>query len=52
MLISRRIRWAGDVALVGQKRNAYRFLVENPEGKRPLGTPMCKWEHRIDKDFK
>jgi len=29
MIVSRRIRWAGDVALVGQKRKAYRFLVEN-----------------------
>jgi hypothetical protein len=40
MILSRRIRWAGEVALVGQKRNAYRFLVENREGKRPLGTQV------------
>lgn len=41
----------GDVALVGQKRNAYIFLVENPEGKRSLGTHRCRWEDRIDRDL-
>jgi hypothetical protein len=34
---SRRMRWAGQVARMGEKRNAYRLLVEKPEGKRPLG---------------
>jgi hypothetical protein len=33
---SRRMRWAGYVARMGEKRNAYRFLVGKPEGKRPL----------------
>jgi hypothetical protein len=33
---SRRIRWAGHVACMGQKGNAYRFLVGKLEGKRPL----------------
>jgi hypothetical protein len=33
---SRRMRWAGHVARMGEKRNAYRLLVEMPEGKRPL----------------
>jgi hypothetical protein len=33
----RRIRWAGHVARMGEKRNAYRLLVGKPEGKRPLG---------------
>jgi hypothetical protein len=36
---SRRMRWACDAARLGEKRNAYRLLVENPEGKRPLGRP-------------
>jgi hypothetical protein len=36
---SRRIRWTGHVARVGQKRNAYEILVGKPEGKRPLGRP-------------
>jgi hypothetical protein len=34
---SRRMRWAGHVARMGQKRNTYRLLVGKPEGKRPLG---------------
>jgi hypothetical protein len=33
---SRRMRWAGHVARMGEKRNVYRLLVGNPEGKRPL----------------
>jgi hypothetical protein len=36
---SRRIRWAGHVARMGEKRNAYKLLVRKPEGKRPLGRP-------------
>jgi hypothetical protein len=34
---SRRMRWAGHVARMGEKRNVYRLLVAKPEGKRPLG---------------
>jgi hypothetical protein len=37
---SRRMRWARQVALMGEKRNAYRLLLGNPEGKRPLRTPV------------
>jgi hypothetical protein len=37
MIKSRRMRWAGHVARMGEKRTAYRILVGNPEGKRPLG---------------
>jgi hypothetical protein len=36
---SRRIRWAGNVARMGEKRSAYRLLVGKPEGKGPLGRP-------------
>jgi hypothetical protein len=36
---SRRMRWAGHVARMGEKRNTYRLLVGKPEGKRPLGRP-------------
>jgi hypothetical protein len=39
MIKSRRMRWAGHVALMGEKRNAYRILVGKPEGRRPLGRP-------------
>jgi hypothetical protein len=36
MMKSRRMRWIGNVACMGEKRNAYRVLVGKPEGKRPL----------------
>jgi hypothetical protein len=36
---SRRMRWPGHVARMGENRNAYRILVGMPEGKRPLGRP-------------
>jgi hypothetical protein len=36
---SRRMRWAGHVVRMGEKKNAYRLLVGNPEGKSPLGRP-------------
>jgi hypothetical protein len=39
MIKSRRTRWAGHVARMREKRNAYRILVVKPEGKGPLGTP-------------
>jgi hypothetical protein len=37
MIKSRRMRWAGYVARMGEKRNPYRILLGKPEGKRPLG---------------
>ena len=37
MIKSRRLRWAGHVARMGEERGAYRVLVGKPEGKRPLG---------------
>jgi hypothetical protein len=40
---SRRMRWAGHVAQMGEKRNAYRLLVGKPEGRRPLGRPRRRW---------
>jgi hypothetical protein len=41
---SRRLRWAGHVACMGEGGNVYRVLVEKPEGKRPLERPRCRWE--------
>jgi hypothetical protein len=32
---------------MGEKRNACRILVRNPEGKRPLGRPKHRWEENI-----
>jgi hypothetical protein len=42
MIKSRRMRWVGHVARMGEKRNVYRLLVVKPEGKRPLGRPRCR----------
>jgi hypothetical protein len=40
---SRRMRWMGHVARMGEKRNAYRFLVRKPKGKWPQGRPRRSW---------
>jgi hypothetical protein len=48
---SRKIRWAGHVAPMGEKRNAYRLLVGQPEGNRLLGRPRCKWVSNIRMDL-
>jgi hypothetical protein len=39
---SRRMKWAGHVALMGEMRNAYKILVRKPEGKRPYGRPRYR----------
>ncbi|KAJ4444371.1 hypothetical protein ANN_06163 [Periplaneta americana] len=49
---SRRLRWAGHVARMGESRNAYRVLVGRPEGKRPLGRPRHRWEDNIKMDLR
>ncbi|KAJ4437782.1 hypothetical protein ANN_13720 [Periplaneta americana] len=49
---SRRLRWAGHVARMGEFRNAYRVLVGRPEGKRPLGRPRRRWENNIKMDLR
>jgi len=48
---SRRIRWAGHVARMGEKRDVYRYLVRIPEGKRPFGRPRRRWEDNITMDL-
>jgi len=48
---SRRMRWAGHVARMGERRAAYRVLVGKPEGKRPLGRPRHRWEENIKMDL-
>jgi hypothetical protein len=49
---SRRMRWAGHVARMGEGRGAYRVLVRRPEGKRPLGRPRHRWEDNIKMDLR
>jgi hypothetical protein len=47
MIKSMRMRWAGHVALMGEKRNSYTILVGKPEVKRPLGRHRRRWEDNI-----
>ena len=48
---SRRMRWTGHVARMGEKRGVYRVLVGKPEGKRPLGRPRRRWVDNIRMDL-
>jgi hypothetical protein len=49
---SRRLRWAGHVARIGERRGAYKALVGKPDGRRPLGRPRRRWEDYITMDFR
>jgi hypothetical protein len=50
LVINSRIRWAGNVARIGERRDVYRGLVGKPEGSRPVGRPRRRWKDstRID----
>jgi hypothetical protein len=48
---SRRIRWAGHVARLGEGRGVYRDLVGRPKVRRPLGRPRSRWEDNIKMDL-
>ena len=48
---SRRMRWAGHVARMGEDRGVHRVFVGKPEGKRPLGRPRRRWEVNIKMDL-
>ena len=48
---SRRMRWAGYVARMGEERGVYRVLVGKPEGRRPLGRPRRRWVDIIRMDL-
>ena len=47
----RRMRWAGHVARMGERRDVYRVLVGKPEGKRPLRRPRRRWKDNIKMDL-
>jgi hypothetical protein len=49
---SRRMRWAGHVARMGEGRDVYRVLVGKPQGKRPLGRLRRRWENNIKIDLR
>jgi hypothetical protein len=49
---SRRMRWSGHIARMGEGRGVHRVLVGKPEGRRPLGRPRRRWEDNIKRDLK
>jgi hypothetical protein len=49
---SRRMRWEGHVAHMGEERKVYKVLVGKPKGKRPLGRPRRRWEDRVRMDLR
>ena len=49
---SRRMRWVGHVARMGEGIGVHRVLVGKPEGKRPLGRPRRRWEDNIKMDLR
>jgi hypothetical protein len=51
MIKSKRMRWAGHVTRMGEKRNAYGILMGMLEGKRPLGRPRRRWVDNIELDL-
>ena len=51
VITSRRMRWAGHVARIGEKRGLYRVLVRQPVGKRPLRRPKHRREDNINIDL-
>jgi hypothetical protein len=52
MIRSRRMRWAGHVACIGNKRTAYKIVVGKPEGRRPLGRTGHRWKDNIKMDLR
>jgi len=48
---SRRMRWAGHVAHMGEERGVYRVLVGKLEGRRPQGRPRHRWVDNIRMDL-
>jgi hypothetical protein len=52
MIKSRRMRWAGHIARIGENRNAYRILVGRPEEKGPLGRPRFRWVDNFKIDLR
>jgi len=51
VLTLKRMRWAGHVACMRERRGLYRVLVEKPKEKRPLGRPRHRWEDNVKMDL-
>jgi hypothetical protein len=52
MIMTMKMRWVGNVAQNGKKRNAYEILVGKPEGKKPLGRPRRMFVNNIKMDLR
>jgi hypothetical protein len=52
VIMSRKLRWAGHIARMGERRCAYRVLVGKPEGRRASGRPRHRWEDNIKIDLR
>ena len=50
-VIKSRMRWAGHVAQIGERRGVYRVLMERPEVMRQLGRSRYRWDNKIKMDF-
>jgi hypothetical protein len=51
-VITSRMKWVGHIAYTGERRGAYRVLVQKSEEKRPLGRPRYRWEDCFNMDIK
>ena len=51
MIKSRRLKWAGHIARMEEVRSAFKILIGNPTGKRPLGRSRRRWEDNIRMDL-
>jgi len=51
VIISRRMKWVGQVACMGERRSAYTILVGRSEGRKTLGRPRHRWEDNIKVDL-
>jgi hypothetical protein len=49
---SRRMKWVGHAACMGEIRNAYKMLVRKPDRKRPLRRPRCRWGDNLRLDLR
>jgi hypothetical protein len=49
---SRRVRWAIHVERMGAVRSVYKILIGKPEGRRPFGIPIRRWEDNIRMDLR
>jgi hypothetical protein len=52
LIKSRKMKWEGYMAHMGEERKLYRVLMGKPEGKRPLGRPRRRWEDGIRMDHR